>query len=202
MSVGIVTVKLGFRHGTQTEEWSNKYHLTGPDPANPTAWRTLLDALTAQEKTLISPNTKIVRAYGYDNDSPTAHSVWGVDLTVSPNVPVVGTYTVTGAMQNLPSDTASWIRWKLDRVNSNGKAIFLRKYFHDCWQDTGVGAPGADGFSATYKTALNSFASLLFTGAGIDGGRHIRDTGGGNPIAAGVSAFATTRTLKRRGKRP
>lgn len=200
MAVGIVTIKLGYRHGAQTEEWSNKYHLTGPDPANPTEWRTLFDALAAEEKKLVTTRTKIVRAYGYDSDDDDANSVWGVDLTVAPNAPVVGTMAPNGTI--LPSDTAAWIRWKLDRNNSNGKAVFLRKYFHDVMAVASGQPEDQDSFYATQKTAFSAFGNLLFTGAGIDGGRHIRDAGGGNVIAMGVSQWLTTRTLKRRGKRP
>lgn len=200
MAVGIVTIKVGYRHGVQTEEWSNKYHLTGPDPANPTAWRTLLDALTAEEKKLFPTSVKIVRAYGYISDADDAVSVWGVDLTVAPNTPVVGSFSLAGT--EMPSDTAAWVRWKLDRNNSNGKAIFLRKYYHGVLATSGGDATSADTLLPTQKTAYTTFGNLLFTGAGIDGGRHIRDTGGGNPIAMGVSQYFTTRTLKRRGKRP
>ena len=40
--------------------------------------------------------------------------------------------------------------------------------------------------------------------AGITGATtyKLRDTGGGNIVGSGVSAYITTRTLKRRGKRP
>jgi hypothetical protein len=200
LPVGIVTVKRGWRRGAHTEEWSNKYHLSGPDPGTPTAWKTLFDALVAEEKKLVTSGTSVVRGYGYDSDSDDATAVWGVDMTVSPNVPVPGTYS-TGLGMYAPSDAAAWVRWKLDRNNSKGKAIFLRKYFHDVCLTTPTPSD-IDAIETAQKTAYAAFSSLLFTGAGIDGGRHIRDTGGGNVIASGYSNYVTTRTLKRRGKRP
>lgn len=201
MAIGLVVVKVGYRHGSQSEEWSNKYHLSGDDPANPTEWRTLFDALVTEEKKLYSSFTKVVRGYGYTDDGDDATADWSVDLTVSPNVPVPGTLSTSGG-NPAPSDAAVWVRWKLDRNNSNGKPIFLRKYFHDVWVPLAGGSFGDDTVNPPQKTALTAFANLLFTGAGINGGKKIRDTGGGNPIAAGVSTYVTTRTLKRRGKRP
>lgn len=201
MAVGFVIIKRGWRHGVQGEEWSNKYHLSGPDPANPTAWRALFDALVTAEKECYSSMTSVVRGYGYVSDADDATAAYSIDLTVSPNTPVPGVMAAAGGA-SMPSDAAVWVRWKLDRQNSNGKSIFLRKYFHDAYQVSGGTGAAVDAVLPAQKTALNSFASLLFTGAGIDGGRHIRDKGGGNVIAAGISNFITTRTLKRRGKRP
>lgn len=200
MAIGLTVIKVGFRHGAATEEWGNKYHLTGTDPANPTAWRTLFDALVAQEKTLYTSSTKVVRGYGYVSDADDATAVWSVDLQVSPNTPVPGTLTNADGTY-VPSDVATWVRWKLDRNNSNGKPVFLRKYFHDQIMDNSGGHAAADSLSVGSKAALNAFASLLFTGAGV-GGSKIRDAGGGNVIASGISNYFTTRTLKRRGKRP
>lgn len=200
MAIGLVVVKQGYRRAVRAEEWSNKYHLTGSDPATPAAWRTLFDALVAEEKKLYSANTRVIRGYGYTDDSPTAHSVWSVDLQIAPNTPVAGTF-VTGSDQYQMSDVATWIRWKLDRNNSNGKPIFLRKYYHDAMGVPTMAGSTMDQVSATQVTALTSFATLLNTGAGV-GGSKIRDTGGGAIIGQGVSTWLTTRTLKRRGKRP
>jgi hypothetical protein len=200
VAVGLVTIKRGYRHGTQSEEWSNKYHLTGSDPADAAAWRALFDAFAVEEKKLFSGNTLIVRAYGYTSDSDTATAVWSVDMTVSPNSPVAGTLSTTSGT-GCPSDAALWLRWKLDRNNSKGRPVYLRKYYHDVWKNTVTGPSTFDDPLASQSTALTAFGTLLSSGIGISS-RKIRDTGGGNVIAVGTSPWITTRTLKRRGKRP
>jgi hypothetical protein len=200
MATGIgLTVIKEFTYRGVAEEFSNHYHLTGSVPANAAAWRTLFDALVAQEKTLYNGGVTVVAGYGYDDDAVTAHAVWSVDLKVSPNTPVAGTFGGTG--RQYPGDTAMWIRWKLDRLNSKGKAIYLRKYFHGVMGPSAPSGIHVDDVLDTQITALQAFATLLSTGAGV-GGAHIRDTGGGAVVSTGVSTFATTRTLKRRGKRP
>lgn len=193
--VGLTLVKQ-FSYRSVNEEWSNHYHLTGTVPADAAAWRTLFNAVAAAEAAVYDSQHVIVAGYGYDDDSPTAHAVWSVDLTVSPNTPMAGTGNFSPAVAS-PGDAAAWIRWKLDRVNSKGKPIFLRKYFHGVKLNTS----GGDSLVSTQRTAYLNLATLLSTGAGV-GGAHIRDTGGGAVVSVGASNWVTTRTLKRRGKRP
>jgi hypothetical protein len=62
--VGLTIVKRFPYRGDANEEWSNQYHLTGSIPADSTAWKTLADALIAEEKKLYTSGTKVIRAYG------------------------------------------------------------------------------------------------------------------------------------------
>lgn len=200
MAVGVTIIKSMFRHGVAGEEWSNHYHLTGTDPANSTAWRTLFDLLVAQEKTLYSSACSVVRGYGYDDDDPTAHAVWSVDLTASPNTPVPGTLSVASSRQ-MPSDAAAWVRWKLDRLNSKGKPVYLRKYFHDQWGPTSSTDTTKDNVLAGWKTNALAFGNTLRV-TGLSDGTKIRDTAGAALLGHSCSDYFTTRTLKRRGRRP
>lgn len=182
--------------GDANEEFSNKYYLTGTDPASPAAWTTLFDALVAEEKKLFTNNVSIIRGYGYTDDSPTAASVWSRDL-VAAAATVAGTFV--GGGQTTPGDVAACVRWKTSRLTSKGKPIYLRKYYHGARADASV----ADNVLAAHKTAYEAFATLLWDGAGVDG-REIRGPGQASEVILGSSCLPhlTTRTLKRRGKRP
>jgi hypothetical protein len=191
----IVVVKKFTYRGNANEKWSNRYALTGPTPADATAWRTLFDALVAQEKTIYSSAVSVVGGYGY-NKWPVKgdHAIWNVDLTVAPNTPVPGTY-VTGGVTPAGGDAAIWCRWKLDRLTQKGKPIYLRKYFHDVYSNA------VDQINTSQKTALTNFAGKMRDGTFLDG-RVVTDSLGTAVIGAGVASWVTTRTLKRRPKRP
>ena len=197
--VGITLVKRFYYRGDPNEEFSNTYHLSGSVPSDATAWRTLVDALIAQEKTGYSFDVQVIRAYGYDSDSPTATAVFSVDLTVSPNSPVSGTLSPTGGAQQ-SGDCAVWVRWKTSRLNSRGKPIYLRKYFHDVFAT--IVTNTADTVLAAQKTALNALGAKLQDGSFAEA-RTVTARGHTDTIVShGASSFVTTRTLKRRGKRP
>lgn len=179
-----------------SEEWSNSYALTGSTPSSSTAWRTLFDAMVAEEKKLYTPATSVIAGYGYDKIPATGDSaIWTVDMTVAPNTVVPGTLTAGGTA--LAGDQAVWVRWGLDRFNSKGKRIYLRKYFHGGQGPAGGGDPVLTG----YNTALVAFGNKLWDGTFADS-RKICDKLGNTPIGSAVTPYITTRTLKRRGKRP
>jgi len=188
--------KFAYR-GNANEEWSNTYMLTGSTPADSAAWRTLFDALVAQEKTVYSSYVTVIGGYGYSSVDDDATAIWSVDLTVSPNTPVSGTYTSTSNQRNA-GDTAAWVRWGLDRFNSKGKRIYLRKYFHNVY---GASPAAADTLEAGQVTALTAFGAKMDDGS-FAGGRKITDKLGTATVGHAVSPNITTRTLKRRGKRP
>jgi hypothetical protein len=193
-----VTIIKKMTYNGNPEEWSNEYTLTGTPPANPTDWRTLFDALVTQEKTIYPSYVTVVRGYAHDSDADDAVAVWSVDLTVSPNTPVAGTLATSGSTA-APGDCAVWERWKTSRTNSNGKPIYLRKYFH------GARCDGSSGNDITFSgqvTALNAFGTKMRDGS-FAGGRTLRSRHHDETlVGAGSSAYITTRTLKRRGKRP
>src|SRR5262245_7508453 len=190
---GLTTIQRFTYRGNANEEWSNHYWFTGSTPADSTAWRALFDALVVPLKACFSNATQVVGGYGYDSVDPTAHAIWTVDLTVSPNTPVAGTYT-TGGQPAAPGDVAAWLRWGLNRYNSKGKRIYLRKYFHDSY-------PSTDALATAQKNAYLALGAKLDDGTFIDG-RKITDKLGTATVGHAVGAYATTRTLKRRGKRP
>lgn len=194
----LVIIKRFTYRGDATEEYSNKYFYLGSDPADATAWRAFFDAVVLQEKTLYPAAVSVVGGYGYDSDSEDATAVWTVDLTVSPNVVVPGTLS-TGAGVYSAGDDAVWIRWGTSRFNSKGKRIYLRKFFHPA---ASAAATGGDAVHGTWKTAANAYAAKWHSGTDF-GNRTISAQGHDDTIVGhGVSDYITTRTLKRRGKRP
>lgn len=195
---GIVIIKSFAYRGEAAEKWSNKYYYLGADPADATAWRTFFDQIVAEEKKLYKSNVTVVGGYGYDSDSDAATAVWSVDLTVSPNTPVPGTYA-PATVQALSGDTANWIRWGTSRFNTKGKRIYLRKYFHPGYADSPSQPDVTDG---EWATAAAAYAAKWHDGTSF-GGRTISAAGHDDTIVGhGVSSYVTTRTLKRRGKRP
>jgi hypothetical protein len=167
---------------------------TGPTPADSTAWRALFDAVVALEKPLYIAGTSAIKGYGHDSVDPHADAVWSIDLRVAPNSPQNGSYNGAGGQAG-QGDSAAWVRWGLDRFK-NGKRVYLRKYFHPAYVTTGQ----PDNILAAWITLANTFATKMSDGT-LDGTRKVTDKLGTNIVNTGVSTYATTRTLKRRGKK-
>lgn len=190
----LTVVKRMTYRGNANEEWSNTYALSGTTPVDSGAWRTLFDAVVLVEKTLYQSTTQVIKGYGYDKIPVKGdHTIWTVDLRISPNTVVPGTLA---SGSRFSGDQASWVRWGLDRFNTHGKRVYLRKYFHDGGQDSTT----ADDLILAYRTALTAFGQKMWDGT-LAGGRTIVSKNGEVPIGAGISPYITTRTLKRRGKR-
>ncbi|HEX6827326.1 MAG TPA: hypothetical protein VF077_13490, partial [Nitrospiraceae bacterium] len=142
-------------------------------------------------------SSKVVRAYGYDDNALDAHSVWGWDYDgAGTSLPGL---LVSGAGEHpYAGDQAGLVWWKVDRKTSKGKYIYLRKFFHD-----GFLGAGKDVIGSTTNAAYDAFATTLATtGTGV-GGRWIRSRIQDEVVLNhDGSAWVTTRTLKKRGKRP
>lgn len=193
---GLTIVKKFPYRGDPNEEFSNTYHFTGSVPADSTAWAALAAALAAEEKAVYSADVSIIRYYGYATDNPADAAVWSSDIS---GAPIAGTLTPTGGAQ-MAGDCAVWVRWKTSRLNSKGKAIYLRKYFHDVFAT--ISGSNADTVLAAQKTQLDELGTDLMDGTFLDG-RTITARGHTDTITARASStYVTTRTLKRRGKRP
>jgi hypothetical protein len=185
--------------GNPLEEYSNGYHFTGDVPATEVAWKALADALIAQQKTVLWGVGSIIRAYGYATDDPLDHAVWSHDYLAA-GASVVGTYSI-GSGAEAPGDCAVWVRWKTSRLSVKGKPIYLRKYFHPA-VIAGSGGAAVDQVEAGQIAALNALGAKLSDGSFIDA-RTIRSQPHDDTILShSASPYVTTRTLKRRGKRP
>jgi hypothetical protein len=188
-----LTIVKKFTYRGADEEFSNTYHFTGANPADTAAWDALSTSIRTQERTVYTPAVKIQRVYGYNSGADSAVYVqhWELDTTNTPGTLAAGTSIPA------PGDAAVWLRQPLAILNSKGKRIFLRKYFHDAR----LNAAGGDTVFAAQKTALVAFGAFL-RGSTIPDTRRVCDKNGNVPTGDAASDFITTRTLKRRGKRP
>lgn len=192
MPAAITSIK-EFTYRGATEEWSNTYEL-GNGPSTPADWRTLVDALVVLEKAVLTPATTILRALCYENDSePSTYTYILADFAGS----VPGTMDVS-AGHEAPGDCASWVRWATGRHTSSGKAIYLRKYFHNVYVDETTN----DLLTTPTVAALQAFGDALLAGALADGHQFAGPDGEPPDGPATAATFSTTRTLKRRGRRP
>lgn len=192
---GIVVTKQFEYRGNDKEEWSNKYWLTGSPPTTPTAWNTLFTQLATAEAACYSSGTKVVGGYAYDDNTPGANSVWSVDWRDTASV-IPGTLVGTEG-NNMAGDQAGFIEWLTSRKTSDGKWIYLRKYFHDGF----ISTTDADAIDNSTLAAYQVFMNELFTGSNAMG-RRVRSQGVDDVLQGQkASPWVTTRTLKRRGKK-
>jgi hypothetical protein len=189
-----ITIVKSFTYRGIAEEFSNTYHFSGTTPANEAAWKTLADAIFAAEKLTVTNAVTFVAAYGYEAGNE--NSVAQLDYRVAPyGPPVSGTHVASG--QLMPGDVAATARWWTGVSSSRGKKVYCRKYFH-----------GIDGHNTTrdlvepsQKTKLETYCAKLIDGT-LPGSFKYCGPQGAVLSAPTVSAYLTTRTLKRRGRRP
>lgn len=191
---GVILIQ-SFTYRDAPEEFSNSYHILGSTPADDGVWRDVVNSLADIVKTVMPSRVKIVRALCYENLDGAHDSVYTYRLADWAGE-VTCTFADTGPMT--PGDAAMWLRFSTGRNTSSGKPIYLRKYYHSpITQDP----PDEDKLLATQKTALEGAAADLLAGVGDWPGLSDLD---GSTLPGGylASRFITTRTLKRRGRRP
>jgi hypothetical protein len=192
---GLTLVKRFTYRGDPNEEFSNTYHFKNAPPGDDPSWTVLMNDVVAAEKHCFPGDVFYSRAYGYDSDDDHAHHVFAHDFS-QPGPPPAGTYPISGGVR-CAGDQASCIVWAVDRLNSRGKRIYLRKYFHAAYMD----ANNHDDLDSNYSFALATFAvdptGIQFIHGGIRSKKYAD-----NVISSTVLPNITTRTLKRRGKRP
>jgi hypothetical protein len=176
------------------EEWSNTYTLDGTTPTSDAEWKTLADAIIVSEKTCYLVDVRVVRAMGYVSGSDNA--AWSYDYLAAAAT-VAGTLSTGGAEVNKwAGDQAGWLRMRVGSTGA-GKPKYIRKYFHGGWS---VGAT-PDTMGAAVVTAYLAHGTKMTNGTLPGGMQWIGPNGtiGSTPAA---SPYVTTRTLKRRGRRP
>lgn len=194
-----LTIIKQFSYRGNDEEWGNTYFFTGPEPSSDTEWKALADAVIADETAIYDSTVEVVRAIGHKAGDSVA--VWGYDYA-SGSGAVPGTFTGGGTGDRCSGDVAVWVRWHTDQLTSRGKPIYLRNYFHGAYA-VGTSATTRDQVHADQRTALEALGAAWNAGYTVDGTD--RERTGPHGVTGGTvasSAYLTTRTLKRRGRRP
>lgn len=189
----LTTIK-SFPYRGAAEEWSNSYHFDGTIPTDHDAWAAFAHAVATLEKECFYGDCKVVRAYGYAPGSN--QSVAQIDFNI--DGPVQQGMLQPGAIvANVSGDQAAWVRWLTPEFTSTGKHIYLRKYFHAVFMNSG----DSDRPSNNTIIALQGLGDALVAGVGAGSHKIVGPKGAvGGRVAVGP--YLTTRTLKRRGKRP
>jgi len=188
-----ITIVKRFSYRGHDEEWSNHYSLDGDVPENEGQWHTLADAIIVSEKRCYTDETSVVRAYGYE--AGTVASVAQIDYEGLGGTLVVGTLSPSGSAA-IAGDQAAWVRAHIGN-NSHGKKVYVRKYFHGGRSETG----SPDDVATQWKANMLLHAATMLGGT-LPGDMVWVGPGGQTPVTAKAGPYMTTRTLKRRGKRP
>jgi hypothetical protein len=194
-----LTIVKSMNYRGSPEEWSNTYFMDGALPSSSASWKTLADAVIAEEKSCYSAETTVVRAMGHQAGQSVA--VWSWDY-LALGTEVAGTLTATTPTSFQAGDAAAWIRWSTDQLTSKGKPIYLRSYFHDVF--AGSAAANRDLLDAGQAAALLEYGQDWVAGF-VDGDGVTHHRAGPHGVIGLVplaSTYLTTRTLERRGKRP
>lgn len=190
-----VTIVKEFEYRGAAEEWSNTYGFSG---AALTDYQAMLDfcgTLAAVEANVYLGTCKATRALVYQPGSIVADR--SIDFGVELGGDVPGALVVGSNAQEWAGDQAGWIRGKIG-VNSKGRPVYVRKYFH-----AGASEQGGqtDATIAGWRTAAEGVLTLLTNGS-MPGGRKWCGPDGEMVTLTARSDWTTTRTLKRRGRRP
>lgn len=190
-----ITIVKRFSYRGTDEEWSNSYHLDGVTPTTDAEWKTLADAIIASEKTCVGSHVTYVRAYGYEAGNE--HSVSTVDYVALGGTLVVGTGSGNTGNSKNAGDVAACLRAKRATKSVKGKPVYARKYFHGVAHATAT----PDAVGPDYKPAIVAHGAKMLDGTLPGGMKWVAPQGEAlsNPQC---NPFMTTRTLKRRGKRP
>lgn len=194
MAKPAIVLVQSFTYRDLPEEWSNKYHFAGPAPGDATAWAALANSLLNALRPCFSSQTVWHRAYGYNDGDQ--NSVWSWDWT-NPGPPPGGSLITPGDGARISGDVAAMLKWNTNKRNSRGKVVYARKYMHGIFGSTG----DPDKVSTGQKTALDAFATKCTDGT-ISSVFHLCLPDGTTASNGSCDTWLTTRTLKRRGKRP
>jgi len=191
---GVTLVKTFTYKDTPDEEWSNTYWLTGATPSDNGAWEALFSALISVEVRAYAATSSVVRALGYGNGATNEPAVHIKDYPAGTHP---GTLVDAGG-HAMSGDQAGVVEWKTDHKNKRGKWVYLRKYMHDGF----VSNTDRDKIGPATRQKYDELAALMLDQTSFGGRVLTGPTMSYNQIAPQLFEWVTTRTLKRRGKRP
>lgn len=189
----VILVKRGMWRGAN-EEWSNGYHFSGTAPADRAGAEAFFTSLFNLEKNFYADTQRLVQAYFYEN--PEGNSTIGKDYRTLPATGLLGTATALSTGTTLSLEQSSIVKARCG-YTSKGKPRYVMKYFH------GIRANGADPDKVAWAAAGTLDPLLVqFTNGTLPGGAALCRPDGQVCETPVAHPLLTTRTLKRRGKRP
>lgn len=189
----VILTKRGTWRGNN-EDWSNGYYLNGTAPTDRASWEALFKALWLQEEPF-HRGQRLVKAYGYAD--PNGNVTIGRDYIAVPDGTIAvstGSALTTGGTV-LSLEQASLMKARCG-YTSKGKPRYVMKFFH--------GTKVSDADTVAWVAPGAGLTALLagWTNGSLPGSAKLCRPDGQVCETPTVSNFVTTRTLKRRGKRP
>lgn len=192
-TIRVVSIKQ-FTYRGVAEQWSNSYHFDGTPPATDAAWLTAVTALSTKERAFLPASTTALRYVAYLSHATHIEYAIG-DVGASFGLGTMA--AISGGIQ-LPGDAAFTVRARVvGRWTDKGKPVYCRKFFH---APISTVTP-ADTLATAQSTAAKTALDAMVAGTGMTLGRWVHPDGG-TLAPVEVSPLVTTRTLKRRSKRP
>lgn len=185
-----ITINKEITYRGQPEVYSNTYHFSGTTPSGDAAWHTLALAIFDSEAVFLPTTTSFVGYLGYAAGNEFAVSIKNYLEDGTPKVP--GKAGNDGTVS--PGDVAVWVRWSTPDRTSRGKRIYLRKYFHEVETSN-------DTVGTLARQRLVAHGNKMIDGT-LPGGVKVCGPQGAVASTPFASPWTTTRTLKRRGRRP
>jgi hypothetical protein len=147
-----IKIVKSFSYKNQGRTFSNRYHFNGGTPADAAHWHTLMDNVTAIEKTLFPSSCKITEAVGY---------AAGSDLPVaSKTYSLTGTNAASGTQA--PGDTVMLLRWSTAARSVKNHPVYLFNYYHGAVMRAETN--DNDLVATAQLTALGTFAADWISG--------------------------------------
>jgi hypothetical protein len=187
-------VDKSFTYRGAPEQWSNRYHLSGGNPASEAEWLAILNAIAQVERAFLAIGVKIVGGSGYLTDDGAAAFTY----EYATGSEWEGLYQITSGEMEAPGDVAVWARWWCGKYSKRGKKIYLRKYFH------GIALQGADIFAPPQRALMLTYAQSMQAGFAVPSfsQRAICDKDGAGALEHEVVTWSSMRELKRRSNSP
>jgi hypothetical protein len=189
-----VTLIKAFSYRDAEEEWSNTYGLGGAAFADYAAMLACAATLANYERNVYAATSRVVRAIIYQPGA--IISTRTIQFLAEVGSEPTGLLSPSGSFVKWAGDQAGWIRGKIG-TSTKGKPVYVRKYFHDGFSLLG----DSDETMSDWRGAAMTFAGQLQSGT-AGSGRPWVGPDGETVTLLDRSKYVTTRTLKRRGRRP
>lgn len=190
----VVTKEFAYR-ANPNEQFSHDYTF-GPQniPSTDTQWEAMANAIRQAERPIYNSQVKWIKAICYAHNEPHTAHLFQTNWAGAGDLQT-GTFTPAATDVKGAGDQASCVQWLSSARSVRGKPIYFRKFHHEPY----IVAGGGDSLATDYVAALNTYVVYMST---YLGGQYSTKYPTGTIVGYQALPYVTTRTLKRRGKRP